>query len=145
MGGTRALTRRGAVRARAPYVALAVGTIAVGLLVHRRGGALPPAVRDVAGDALWAAMIAWWMGVVAPGARPWARGAAALGVCAAVELSQRLHAPGLDALRRTAVGHLVLGSDFDARDLAAYAAGVLAAVLLERAVVRRRASADTRP
>jgi hypothetical protein len=55
----------------------------------------------------------------------------ALGVCFAVEASQAYHTPGLDALRRTTIGHLVLGSDFDAWDLAAYTLGVLAAVLLE--------------
>jgi hypothetical protein len=40
--------------------------------------------------------------------------------------------PVLDALRRTTAGHLALGSGFDRRDFAAYAGGVLAAVLLER-------------
>jgi hypothetical protein len=70
-----------------------------------------------------------------------ARAAAAYAVCAAVEFGQRVHAPRLDALRRTTVGHLVLGSDFDARDLAAYLLGVLAAAALERAAAaaaRRR-------
>jgi hypothetical protein len=52
-------------------------------------------------------------------------------------VSQLYHAPALDALRATRAGHLVLGSGFDARDLAAYTAGVAAAVLLERAVRRR--------
>jgi hypothetical protein len=129
------------LRARAPYLALAVGTIVAGLAVHLHGGALGPDVRDVLGDALWAAMIVWWVGALAPAARPWRRSAAAFTLCVAVELGQRVHAPALDALRRTTVGHLVLGSDFDPRDLVAYAAGVLAAVLLERAVLARRARA----
>jgi len=34
------------------------------------------------------------------------------------------------------VGHLALGSGFDRRDFAAYAVGVLVAVLLERAIER---------
>jgi hypothetical protein len=127
------------LRARLPYVALAVATIALGLLVHLRGGALDASVRDVLGDVLWAAMIAWWIGALAPTWLPASRGGLALAVCLAVELSQRVHTPALDALRRTTVGHLVLGSDFDPRDLAAYAAGVLAAVLLDRAMGRRRA------
>ena len=122
----------GEARQRVPYVALAAGTIALGLRVHLRGNALDATVRDVLGDVLWAAMIAWWIGALAPAWRPTSRGGVALAVCFAVELSQRVHAPTLDALRRTTVGHLVLGSDFDPRDLAAYAAGVLAAVLLER-------------
>jgi hypothetical protein len=127
------------IRARLPYVALAAATIALGLVVHLRGDALDASARDVLGDLLWAAMIAWWIGALAPAWRARSRGGVALAVCVAVELSQRLHAPALDALRRTTVGHLVLGSDFDPRDLAAYAAGVLAAVLLDRAMGRRRA------
>lgn len=123
---------------RLPYLALAVGTIAVGLLVHRGGLPLGTVARDVLGDALWAAMLAWWVGALAPGARLPVRSAWALAVCAGVELGQLLHAPPLDAVRRTTLGHLVLGSGFDPRDLAAYAAGVAAAALLERAVARRR-------
>ena len=112
------------------FVALAIG---VGLAVNR-GRALPPAARDVAGDALWAAMMAGWIGAVAPRWAPGARTLAAYGVCVAVELSQLYHTPALDHLRRTPMGRLVLGSGFDARDLAAYAAGVLAAATLEAAL-----------
>jgi hypothetical protein len=41
-------------------------------------------------------------------------------------------------LRATRVGHLVLGSDFDPRDLAAYAVGVAFAVMMERTVSATR-------
>jgi hypothetical protein len=67
----------------------------------------------------------------APGARLVLRAAAAGLVCAGVELSQLYHAPALDAFRATRVGHLLLGSGFDVRDLGAYALGVLGAALLE--------------
>lgn len=120
------------------YVALAVGTIALGLAVHWRGGALSPVVRDVLGDALWAAMVAWWMAAVAPAIRLPCRAAVALVFCFAVEFSQLVRFPALDALRRTTAGHFALGSGFDPRDFAAYAAGVLAVVLLERATERDR-------
>jgi hypothetical protein len=66
------------------------------------------------------------------------RAVAARAVCFFVEFSQLIHLPALDALRRTIVGHLALGSGFDPRDFSAYTAGVLAAVLLERAIERRR-------
>lgn len=127
------------MRRRAPYVALALATVVVGLVVHRAPLPLAAAPRDVLGDALWAAMIAWWLGAAAPGASAARRAAAALAVCWAVEASQLYHAPALDALRRTTPGHLVLGSGFDPRDLAAYAAGVAAAWALERAARRRSA------
>jgi hypothetical protein len=126
------------MRQRAPFIALAATTIAVGLLVHLGGAALGRDARDVLGDALWAAMVAWWAGAAAPRARLAARSAAAYALCVGVEVSQLYHAPVLDAARATTLGHLVLGSGFDARDLAAYALGVGGAALLEAVVTRRR-------
>jgi len=120
-----------AVYSRARYVALATSTIALGLVVHTRGGALSSVTRDVLGDVLWAAMMAWWISAVAPTIRLAWRACWALGLGFAVESGQLLHLPGLDVLRQTTVGHLVLGSDFDPRDFAAYSAGVFAVVLLE--------------
>ena len=136
----RALTQRpadGGSSRRIIFIALALATIALGLAVHERGDALSPVVRDVLGDALWAAMVAWGIAAIAPAMRlPW-RAAIALALCFVVEFSQLVHAPALDALRRTTAGQLVLGSGFLSRDLAAYAAGVLAAMLLEWAIRRR--------
>ena len=123
---------------RPSFLALACGTIAVGLAVHLHGAALGRAGRDVLGDALWAMMIAWWAGVLAPRARLAWRCAAAYVVCASVEVSQLYHAPALDAARATTLGHLVLGSGFDSRDLAAYGAGVVLAALLESTFAGRR-------
>ena len=127
------------LRSRIVYVALAVGTIVVGLAVHLHGAALSPVARDVLGDALWATMIAWWVGAAAPAVRLSRRAIVALAICFAVEVSQLYHAPGIDALRETTLGHLVLGSGFDPRDLASYAAGVLAAAWLELVMLRRSA------
>ena len=124
-------------RRRAVYVALAVATIAVGLLVHWRGSVLGTVVRDMAGDALWAMMITWWIGALTPATFPLIRGAAAYAVCVCVEVSQLYHTARIDAFRQTLIGALVLGSGFDPRDLAAYAAGVAAAVLLDYAVILR--------
>ncbi len=127
-------------RTRIRFVGFAVATAAVGLFVFRAGGALPPAMRDVLGDALWAAMVTWWIAAAAPTARrPW-RAVLALALCFVIEFSQLHHAPALDAFRRTTIGHLLLGSGFDSRDLIAYAAGVFGAVLVERATTRRAAS-----
>jgi hypothetical protein len=82
-------------------------------------------------------MLTWWVSALWPRLALRTRAAIALGLCYAVELTQLCHTPGLDALRRTSVGHLVLGSGFDLRDLAAYALGVLAAVVIERMVASR--------
>ena len=114
---------------------LAVTAIFVGLAVHRAGFGLNPVVRDMLGDALWATMIFYLLGVLLPQVRLQTRFAAALAICAGVEASQLYHHPGLDALRATRLGHLGLGNGFDARDLLSYALGAAAAALLERAGV----------
>ena len=121
-------------RDRSRYIALAVGTIFIGLAVHLRGGALPPAARDVLGDALWAMMVMWVISAIVPKiALPW-RALAAATVCVVVEFSQLVDQPALNAVRRTIVGHLVLGNSFDPRDLVAYFTGVIAAVLFDWAL-----------
>ena len=124
-----------AARRRVRYFVLAIATIVVGLTVHLGGGVLPPTFRDVLGDALWAAMIVWWIGVAVPHVPLPARGVAALLICVAVETSQRWHTPVLDQLRSTLPGQLVLGSGYDPRDFLAYAAGVALAVVLARTCV----------
>jgi len=131
------------LRARAAYAALAIGTIVAGLAVHLGGVPMSPVVRDVVGDALWAAMLTWWVSALVPRMALGARAALALAACCAVEVSQLYHAPALDAVRATRFGHLVLGSGFDPRDFAAYALGVFAASALER-VWRGRTTAAGR-
>jgi hypothetical protein len=122
---------------RMRYAALTAVTIGLGLLVHMHGDGLPANVRDILGDMLWAAMIYWVLAFIAPGApRAWLA-AAAVGICFAVEFSQMLNNPALRAARSSLIGHLMLGSDYDTRDLFAYSAGVIAAALLDRRMMRR--------
>jgi hypothetical protein len=125
------------VRRRASYIALAVVTMAVGLAVHFHGRLLGVMLQDVIGDALWAAMVSWWIAALAPRAALGTRAVSALAICFAVEISQRYHAPTLEALRQTTAGQLVLGSGFDPRDFVSYTLGVLAAMFLERMLWRR--------
>jgi len=123
---------------RTAFLALACATIAVGLAVHLGGAALGTVARDVLGDALWAMMIFWGAGVLVPHARLAIRCICAYAACVIVEVSQLYHTPTLNAVRATTLGHLVLGSGFDPRDLMSYAAGVALAALLEWIIVRRR-------
>jgi len=122
--------------ARYAYVAAAAATIGIGLWLHHAGGALSSRTRDVLGDALWAAMMLWWVSAALPNARLLWRSVVAYGICVVVELSQLVDAPAIDDVRSTTIGQLVLGSGFDARDLLAYAAGVLVAALIARAFAR---------
>src|SRR4029077_6775643 len=95
---------RQSLRARVPFVALALGTIALGIWVHLYGRGLGAPRRDVLGDVLWAMMIAWWVGALAPSAPLRVRGAAALAICVGVELSQPVHTPPPEAMGGTSVG-----------------------------------------
>ncbi len=111
------------MRVRAALIAVA--SIAVGLAVHR----LAPAsdARDIAGDAIWAFMMFWWITVLVPTWSANRRALSALAVSWLVEFSQLSHAAWLESARATRLGPLVLGTGFDPRDLASYALGVLAA------------------
>ncbi len=120
---------------RARYFVLALGTIAIGLALHFHGRSLSHNVRDALGDALWAAMMVWWMGVIAPRLPLRTRGLMAFAICVAVEVSQRYHTPTLDAWRQTVPGQLILGSGYDPRDFLAYAAGVAVAMLVARTTI----------
>lgn len=123
---------------RLTYLGLVVLTIAIGLWVHRGGLPLGTAAQDVAGDALWAVMMVWWVGAITPATAVLTRGAVALAVCMAVEVSQLVHAPWIDGVRASTLGSLVLGTGFDARDLLAYAGGVAVGVALECLARARR-------
>jgi hypothetical protein len=130
------------VKLRAVFVAAALATIVAGLAVHLGGSGLSTGARDFLGDALWAMMMVWWVSAGWPRARAVVRAVVALAISWMVELSQLYHSPMLDAVRDTTFGRLTLGTGFDARDLLAYAVGVVGASVVE-GVVRRRASSRT--
>lgn len=101
-------------------------------------GAQPPFVAAYAGDALWAAMIFCMLAFVRPGASTASLAVGALAIAAAVEASQLVHAPWLDALRGTTLGALALGQGFKWSDLLCYAVGVAVASGVDAALRRRR-------
>lgn len=124
------------IPSRKGYAGLALVTIVLGLYGRGAGE-----VRDFAGDALWGMMTLWLSGFLAPRAPLAFRTAAALTFCFAIETSQLYRAPWLNALRKTTLGELVLGSGFDARDFLAYGVGIAVAVVIE--VMLRRSPAST--
>ena len=103
---------------------LSLVTVVLGLSSRRFGAVLPVWVAAYAGDVLWALLIFWLVGFAAP---RWPAGrvaAVALALAVAVEVSQLCQAPGLNALRHTTLGGLVLGHGFLWSDLLCYGAGV---------------------
>jgi hypothetical protein len=125
---------------RSRYGVFVVITVVIGLAVHFHGIGLGASLRDVLGDALWAAMIFWLISAASPNAATPARVAVALAICFVVELSQQIQHPVLQAVRGSPFGHILIGSDFDTRDLIAYTTGIAAAAVLDRMFIRSRPS-----
>lgn len=128
-------------RNRALYAALVLAVIAAGLASRKFPGLLPAPLGKYPGDALWALMVLLLCGMARP---RWPVGrvaAVALATCFAVEFSQLCQADWLDAIRRTTLGHLVLGSTFHPPDLLAYAVGVSVGAALEALWLRRQPAA----
>ena len=84
-----------------------------------------PFVAEHGGDALWCAALLIALRAVFTRMRPWRIALLAFAVASAVEFSQLYRADWLDAMRRTGVGRLTLGSGFVWIDFARYAAGAL--------------------
>jgi hypothetical protein len=114
-------------RARLHLALAALAVIPLGLLT-RADLPLPPLVASYGGDTLYATLVYLLVALVWPAWPSWRLGAVALSLCFAVELSQLLQVPWLDALRATLPGRLVLGTGFLWSDLTCYAAGVLLGV-----------------
>ncbi|MCC6811204.1 MAG: DUF2809 domain-containing protein [Deltaproteobacteria bacterium] len=120
-------------RDRRIYAALALGTIGLGLL-GRRAAWMPSFFAANAGDALYATLVFWLLAIAVPLARAQHLAIVTFCACAAIELSQAWHAEWLLALRRTALGPLVLGTTFAAEDFPRYLAGVAIALIVDRHV-----------
>jgi hypothetical protein len=131
-------------RNRIIYAAAVFAVIAAGLASRRFPGLLPAVLGKYPGDALWALMIYLIVGFLRPSWSKLAVAGAALGLCFAVEFGQLYHAPWIDSVRRTTLGHLVLGSAFGSLDLMAYAVGVSIGYLVELASHRQGSPSQAR-
>lgn len=127
------------VKRRDPLVwsGLLALVILLGLGSRRFAGVLPAFVVSYAGDALWATAAFLGIGLLLPRASTGRVASLALLVSLAVEVGQLYKAAWINAIRRTAIGGLLLGFDFAWSDLACYAAGVVLGVLIDRVAPRR--------
>lgn len=104
--------------------ALVAITIVLGLASRRYAAHLPSWLAKNAGDALYATMMFWGIGLLLPRASIRRVAVLATAFCFAIEASQLHHAAWIDAVRATRPGALVLGSGFHALDLLCYVLGV---------------------
>lgn len=111
-------------RSRLISLMLCCLTMAAGVLW--RSGAIPlsPFFSKYGGDALWALMVFFGFGFLFPRLSTGRLMAVTLAFAWAIEFSQMIHSPWLNAVRATRLGHAVLGSTFNWPDLPAYAVGV---------------------
>ena len=119
-------------------VAASAAVVLAGLLVTQVGREPAAAV----GDGLYAALIYLLVALVAPRCRAWVVAAVAFVVCAVIELAQLT---GLSATVVEAVPPLryVLGTTFQAADLASYAVGAALAAVVDRASTRKHPPATS--
>lgn len=126
-------------RSRWRYATATAVTIAIGLASRSYRAYLPWWLAKNAGDALYATMVLFGVGFLAPRARTARIALAAIAFCFAIELSQLYRAPWIDTVRETTPGRLILGQGFHAFDLVCYLIGVALGAGLELGL-RRRAS-----
>jgi hypothetical protein len=119
-------------RNRLLYGLLVGVTVLLGLASRRFGMWLPAWVVAYAGDALWALLVFWLLGMGWPRSSGKRLAGAALVFAFLIEISQLYHPAWLDAVRQTTLGSLVLGHGFLWSDLLCYAAGVAFGYMLER-------------
>jgi hypothetical protein len=125
-------------RRRLLQVGATVAVIALGLASRAYPQFVPAALGKYPGDALWAMMIVFALGIVATRMRTWQLAACSLLICFAVEFGQLVQVPWIVELRAHPLGHLVLGSAFGWTDLIAYTAGVAIAALIDTAALFKR-------
>jgi len=125
-------------RRRLLQLAATVVVIALGLASRAFPQFVPDSLGKYPGDALWAMMIVFGLGIFATRMRTWQLALWALLVCFAVEFSQLYQAPWIVELRSHTLGHLVLGSFFGWADLVAYTAGVAVAAIVDNAALFKR-------
>lgn len=117
---------------------LLIGTVALGLASRRYPSVLPALVSTYAGDVLWASMVFWLLTLVRPSGEGRHLAAIAFAIAVAVEVSQRYHAPWIDAVRALPLGALALGQGFLWSDIACYLIGVMLAAWIDWSLRTRR-------
>ena len=111
-------------RHRGIYAGAVVLVILLGLASRKFPEWLLAVLGKYPGDALWALMVFFALGIIFPTLSTWKLATLALGISFAVEFGQLYRAPWIVAVRHTTLGHLVLGSAFGWADLLAYSVGV---------------------
>jgi hypothetical protein len=128
-------------RRRDVTLALAL-VITMGLASRTLGRELPRLISKDLGDALWSLMFYLIVVAIRPGTPKQIAALIAFALAAASEFFKLVHAPWLDDLRARPVSGFLLGRVFLWPNFIAYAAGVVAALALDCALLSRRRPAE---
>lgn len=112
--------------------------IAAGLLVRAPVLGLPAGFAKYTGSIIWGGMVYGLWSTITARAALGNRAAISAIIAAAVEFSQLLHTPWLDAFRRTTIGVLLIGRFFSWWDILSYTIGIAICAAVEWTIVRRR-------
>lgn len=116
-------------RHRIAYAFLIILTIGLGLFSRSRF--IPEMIYPYLGDAFYALLFFFMIGIAFPGLKSRTVALASVGFCYSIELSQLYQSDWMLALRATRLGALILGHHFLWSDLVSYAVGGSFGLLLE--------------
>jgi hypothetical protein len=105
--------------------------IALGLASRKFPALFPSVLGKYPGDALWAVAVYIGWAFVLPRQSRFILLGLAISTSFLVEFSQLYHASWIDSIRSNSVGHLFLGSTYNAMDLVAYSIGAFIAFLFD--------------
>lgn len=114
------------------YISIILATVIMGLGSRHFAMYLPKWVNLYFGDFLWAFMIFFIFAIILRDKSTLGIIAFSLIYCYLIEISQVYHSTWIDNIRRTTVGHLILGRGFLWSDLISYTIGILAASVIDR-------------
>jgi hypothetical protein len=112
--------------------------IGLGLLSRKYSGFFPVQIAKYPGSALWATAVFFVVGLLLRNQTTLHVGLTAIVISTLVEFSQLLNIAWLIEIRRTSIGHLFLGSTFNAPDLLAYAIGIALGCIVEFIYLRKQ-------
>ena len=115
------------------YLTLIVSTIILGILSRVLVG-----IPTFIGDILYASMIYFGMRFLFATTTIQKAGIYALVFCFCIEFQQLYRAEWIVEIRRTVVGHYILGQDFIWWNLVCYCIGILVAYLLDMTIIKTK-------